>query len=199
MISDNGPKILDLPFRQCQNFWDTATNLPTMPSRLQTNGVGCAVVVNNYVYLFANSIVRRFYLSGLGPGNTDLPQPDGKRVWENLGSIPLNSVYSSDCTPIPTNHNQIWIEVAPTTPSTPNSIIYVIPTNTLAIVASTTATVDFNSGTPLNKLCHGELTPSHSLMEPELRSLSAQELLKLLSGLMCPLLGPLLVHATTQL
>ncbi len=158
MISDNGPKILDLPNRQCQNFWDTATNLPTMPNGLQTNGVGCAVVVSDYVYLFANGIVRRFYLFGLGPGNPVFEQPDGKRTWVNLGTMPFNTVYPSDCAPIPTNRNQILIEVQPTTPSTPNSIIYDIPTNTFTVVASTTATIDFNGGTPLNELCHGDLT-----------------------------------------
>ncbi len=158
IINDNGPKILDLPNGQCQNFWDTATNLPTMPSGLQTNGAGCAVVVNNYLYLFANGIVRRFYLRGLGPSNTDLPRPDGTRIWEKLGNMPFSDVYPSDCAPIPNNRNQILIEVVPTTPSTPNSIIYDIPTNTFTIVASTTATVDFNGGTPLNELCHGDLT-----------------------------------------
>jgi hypothetical protein len=160
IINDNGPKVLDVlnTINKCQNFWDTTANLPPMPSALQTNGAGCAVVVNDFVYLFANGIVRRFYLRGLGPGNAAFPQPDGTRIWENLGTMPFNSVYPADCAPLATNRNQILIEVAPTSSATPNSIIYDIPTNTFTTVASTTATVDFNGGTPLNELCHGDST-----------------------------------------
>jgi hypothetical protein len=126
-----------------------------MPSGLQTNGAGCAVVVNDFVYLFANGIVRRFLLKGLGQGLTG----DGTRIWENLGTMPFNSVYSGEsCSPLPSNRNQILIEVVPSAGTSPNSIIYDITTNAFTTVASTTATIDFSGGTPLNELCHGDFT-----------------------------------------
>ncbi len=72
IADDVTPKILDLinPGKLVQNYWDTSTNLPTMPNSVLTNGEGCVANVGDFAYWFAKGIVRQFYLKGLGAGIT---------------------------------------------------------------------------------------------------------------------------------
>jgi hypothetical protein len=149
IVGDMYPKILDLVSKTGQDFWDTASNLPTIPTAIKSDGAGCAIVVGDLVYLFGGQNTysyRRFYLKGLGVGITG----DGARKWEYLGEMPGVRVLAGGCAALPNNRNQILLE-----DSTTNlAYIYDIYLNTFTKVLTT---IDFAGGTPINELCHNSL------------------------------------------
>jgi hypothetical protein len=109
------------------------------------------VVVGDYVYWFggtSHNIVRRLYLAGLGISNPGLPAADGTRQWVKLADVPTSTVLYSYCAIMPSNRNQIMLEVSSST--TISSLIYNIHQNTFTTVPFS---VDLLSS-PLNELCH---------------------------------------------
>ena len=128
-----------------------------MPSNMRTGGIGCVVAVGDFAYLFGTGIVRRLNLKGLGPNNNAASAADVTQNWANLGSMPVTNVLRY-CAPLPTNRNKIIVLVYSADMTAPNAIIFDIITNAFTTVASTTATVNFGSGSPLIELCHGDQT-----------------------------------------
>jgi hypothetical protein len=160
VVGDDNPKVIDLTSTTLNsgvftgatafNFWDSSLNLPTIPQNNRTDGAGCAVVVGDYVYLFGGyntNAVRRMYLKNLPTLTPDTTFP---RKWDYLLDVPSTGSVSTYCAAIPTNRNQIMIEVNPTDASSNTALIYDIYQNTFAPLVST---FDI-SGTPLNELCH---------------------------------------------
>jgi hypothetical protein len=158
IVSDYSPMILDLSGATFQNFWDTEKNPPYIPTNNQTEGGGCAVVVGDFVYLFggANTLaVRRFYLKGLKagtPGDALVP-----RKWEYLTDLPNVNV-QPNCATVPTNRNQIMIELSQQSSTTASALIYDIYQNTFTAVPST---IDLG-GVPLTELCHADPSPLYA-------------------------------------
>ena len=141
LIDDFYPKVFDLSQATpiMQPYWESAANPPYMSAN-PTYGGGCPVVVGDYVYLFGgarSSSVRRFYLRGLTL--TAVPTVDSTgRKWEYLGELPASSSYVLNaCASLPTNRNQIVIEVWQADASSNDAIIYDIYQNTFTNVAST--------------------------------------------------------------
>ena len=124
-----------------------------MPSTLTVGSSGsCMVVVGDYVYWFggtSHNIVRRLYLAGLGISNPGLPAADGTRQWVKLADVPTSTVLYSYCAIMPSNRNQIMLEVSGST--TISALLY-------DIYQKTFTTVPFSSTSlytsPLNELCH---------------------------------------------
>jgi hypothetical protein len=109
-------------------------------------------VVGDYAFWFGgttNNIVRRLFLAGLGIGNPGLPAADGTRQWEKVADMPGSTVLYPYCATVPTNRNQIMLEVSGS--STISALIY-------DIYQKTFTTVPFGStnlfSSPLNELCH---------------------------------------------
>jgi hypothetical protein len=141
LIDDFYPKVFDLSQATpiMQPYWESAANPPFMTGN-PTYGGGCPVVVGDYVYLFGGartSSVRRFYLRGLTL--TAIPTQDTSgRKWESLTELP--SSFSSNpyaCATVPTNRNQIMLEVWQADGSSNSAIIYDTYQNTFTTVAST--------------------------------------------------------------
>jgi hypothetical protein len=89
VVDDRNPEVSGLDNWQP---WDTTKN-PAISANF-TNGSGCAVVANDYLYWFAGKVVCRMYFKGI-------PTNDGQRVWEYYAD--LTDIASSYCTVLPTN------------------------------------------------------------------------------------------------
>ena len=77
------------------------------------------MVDGDYAYWFSGTfnIVRRLYLAGLGISNPGLPAADGTRQWEKVADMPASTVLYPYSTIVPTNRNQIMLEVSGSTTS----------------------------------------------------------------------------------
>jgi hypothetical protein len=153
IVGDDYPKMLDFTTANPgANFWDSPANPPTIPQNNKTDGGGCAVVVGDFVYLFGGyntNAVRRMYLKGLPTLTPDTTFP---RKWDYLLDVPTSGSVSPYCATVPTNRNQIMIEITPVDATSNTALIYDIYQNTFTPVVS-----NFDiSGTPLNELCHAD-------------------------------------------
>ncbi len=79
------------------------------------------MVDGDYAYWFGGTykIVRRLYLAGLGIGNVGLPAADGIRQWEKVADLPASTVLYPYCATVPTNRNQILLELLDQLPTQP--------------------------------------------------------------------------------
>ena len=155
IVSDSNPLIIDLVTLQSTNqgkgqtYWDTVGNPPTVPCPIRSEPGGCVVAAGDFVFLIggATNAIRRLYIRGLGIGNTVLPPADGVRKWEQVGTLPVagTDVYPY-CATVPSNRNQIMIEVGCSTGKT--SLIYDTITNTFTSFPFTT-----DLSAPLVELC----------------------------------------------
>jgi hypothetical protein len=118
--------------------WDTTKN-PSISTNFN-NGGGCAVVAGDFVYWFGGKVVRRMYFRGM-------PINDGTRVWEYVAD--LTDIPSSYCVVLPTNRNQIMLEVKQTDTTNYMATIFDIYLNTFTPVLSSTDL----TGAPLMEIC----------------------------------------------
>jgi hypothetical protein len=147
VVDDQNPEFFDTKnFNKNWQPWDTTKN-PSISSSF-TKGGGCAVVANDYLYWFAGKNVRRMYFNGM-------PTNDGLRVWEYYAD--LTDTASTYCAVLPTNRNQIILEVRQTDTTTYMTTIFDIYLKTFTPVQSTTDL----TGAPLLEICKAsETVPS---------------------------------------
>jgi hypothetical protein len=137
VVDDKNPEVSD-GFNNNWLPWDLVKN-PSISTNF-TNGGGCAVVANDYLYWFAGKNVRRMYFKGM-------PTDDGLRIWEYYAD--LTDTASSYCSVLPTNRNQIMLEVRLGTTTTYMTTIFDIYLKTFTSVQSTTDL----TGAPLMEIC----------------------------------------------
>jgi hypothetical protein len=105
----------------------------------------------DYAYWFSGTfnIVRRLYLARLGISNPGLPAADGTRQWEKVADMPASTVLYPYCAIVPSNSNQIVLEVSGST--TISALLYDIYKKTFTTVPYSSTSL-YTS--PLNELCH---------------------------------------------
>jgi hypothetical protein len=137
VVDDRNPEFIDSVTGNWKP-WDTTKN-PSISANF-TKGGGCAVIANDYLYWFAGINVRRIYFKGM-------PTNDGQRVWEYYAD--LTDTASSYCAVLPTNRNQIMLEVRLGTSTTYTTTIFDIYLKKFTPVQSTTDLF----GAPLLEIC----------------------------------------------
>ena len=137
VVDDQNPEVYDVA-NDAWQLWDSAKN-PSISADF-TRGGGCAVVASDYVYWFAGKVVRRMSLKGM-------PSTDGLRVWEKVAD--LTDTATSNCVVLPTNRNQIMVEVRQFNANSYGTTIFDIYSNTFTPVLSPTDL----TGAPLTEIC----------------------------------------------